>query len=638
LQNNVDPLRGQPRRIIVVDTETVPSPGKRLSEQVHKLRLGVAVFGHWDGKVFSSSEWYRFTRADEFWSWVVDHLSWQRKLTLYAHNAHFDLTILDWWNQLLSGKFRMESDSGLGEPDPARATRKRTKWRGVCVLEKHPYFLQAFNRMGRIDIVDTLNYYKSSLAAIGESIGMPKLQIPEYDASAGEWFDYCTRDTEITLQAMLNLLREWHSNNFGPFGYTLPSLAYKAWRHTFCDIAPVPHDNREVRELERSAYFGGRAAAWFIGDIVPIDYSADEHTKSETNDKYAKIQGQAFILDVRSMYPSVMLRKDYPIKFLHYVDSPTLAQTIDLIQDYCLVANVTIRSNVPEYPYRSNESVIYPVGMYNTSLCTPELHYALDTESIASVNRLAVYSCGKPFDSYIIYWFQRRQQALHRGDGVQAELCKLMLNSLYGRFGMRLSKWITYSDKMGKVPWGEWYQMNAQTQEWVRWRSIAYYAQRLQERGEHPQSCPAVAAHVTSYGRMKMRQLRQLCNPRDILYQDTDSLFVLAPALRRLKLAGVLDCGGLGELRVTHSVSNLSIRGVKNYAADGREVIAGINTNNPKYGPRCFLAPEFEGPGVLLAKGLSATISVDQIVKRVTDSHFQDSVGRDGYTLPPLLL
>ena len=202
---------------------------------------------------------------------------------------------------------------------------------------------------------------------------------------------------------------------------------------------------------------------------------------------------------------------------------------------------------------------------------------------------------------------------------------------------MRLSKWITYPDKIGKVPWGEYWHCNAQSGETVRWRSIAYYAQRMQERCEHPSSCPAVAAHVTSHGRMKMRSYRQLCNPRDILYQDTDSLFVLLPALQKLRNAGVIDCGGLGELRQTHLVSNMSIRGVKHYAADGREVIAGINTLAPKFGPRCYLAPEFEGPSSLLHKGLTATVSVDQLIKRVSDSHLQDRVDCDGYTRPPLL-
>jgi hypothetical protein len=638
VRNNHDPLRGQPRRIAFVDTETVPKPGKRFSQQVHSLRVGVAVFGNWNGSEFESPEWFRFSSAADFWEWLTLRLSWQRKVTLYAHNAHFDLTILDWWNQVLDGNFRMETDSSHGQKVPAKLTKNGNKWRGMVVLEKNPYFIQAFNARGRLDIVDTTNYYKQSLKSLGESIGLAKLPMPESEASEQDWYDYCERDVLITQRVMCNLLRLWNSSNLGPFAYTLPSLAFRAWRYSFCDILPVAHDNSDIRSLERSAYFGGRSSAWYIGDIVPVDYNVKPHIASENSREYAQLQGQVYILDVRSMYPSVMLRKQYPIKFLHHISHPTIAQTIDLMLDYCLVANVTIRTNDQEYPYRTGERVIYPVGQYNTSLCTPELHYAIDSGAIVSVNDLAIYSAGYPFDSYITYWWNKREISLQAGDEVESDICKLMLNSLYGRFGQRAAKWVSYHDKMGEIPWGQWWEINAQTGNWIHWRSIGYYSQRMQERGEHKNACTAVAAHVTSYGRMKMRFLRSLCPPRSVLYQDTDSLFVLADGMLALKSHGYLNGTGLGDLRLTHVVNHMQIRGIKNYCADGREVISGINTENPQFGPRVYLAPEFSGPSVLLHSGLSATISVDQIVKRVHDYHYQDSIDRDGYTISPLLL
>lgn len=637
MQSNRDRMRGQPRRIIVVDTETIASPGKRLTDQVHTLRLGVACWGVWNGTDLISREYFRFRKPAEFWAWVDDRLSWKTKTTIYAHNAHFDCTVLDWWSQLVDGKFRMESDEKSDQSENGTTTRHKSKWIGQVVLERSPYYFQAFSKRGRFDLVDTCNYYHCSLADLGQSIGLPKLPMPESTDSEAKWFEYCQRDTDIAMQAMVNLLREWNSENYGPFGYTLPSLAYRAWYHTFRDCTPVPHDNEEIRKLERSAYFGGRAAAWYIGDIVPVDYTLPYLIASEPAGQYARQQGQVYILDVRSLYPSVMLRHDYPIKLLCTKDHPSITEVCDLIQDYCLIANVTLRTDNPEYPYRSNDRVTYPVGLYNTSLCTPELHYALDSGAVASVNQLAVYSRGRPFDSYITYWWQRRQQALQKDDAVQAELCKLMMNSLYGRFGMRKSRWIAYPEQMGKVPWGEWWQIHAQTGVWNRWRSVGWYAQRLQERGEHKNACPSVAAHVTSYGRMVMRGYRQLCNHRDILYQDTDSLFVLAPAYLALQRAGVLDRDCLGSLRTIHVVSHLAIRGIKNYIADGRAVITGINTQGEQYGPRCYLSPEFAGPGTLIHSGLSGSILVSMTVKRAAMTYPQDSIGSDGYTQPPLL-
>jgi DNA polymerase type B, organellar and viral len=633
-QRNLDPLRGQPRRLIFVDTESRLTLDSTATLEHHQLRLGVAIWGLWDGNEFHGEEVLRFESADAFWSWVESLLTWSRKTTIFAHNLHFDFTLLDWWNQVVEGRFRLEI-TGKEQAKHRKHLGKKVKdWHGLVVLERTPYFFQAWHKRGRLDCVDSCNYFAMPLAKIGDSVKLPKLPMPERNAPVKDWYTYCERDTRILQLGVCGLLREWCNGNYGPWQYTAPALAYRAWQHSYCDAKPRPHDNDSVRMLERAAYFGGRAHCWFIGDVGPTDISLSYDPIDLVSCGPAKIIGQSYIMDVRSMYPSLMLGHDYPIELIREINNPTMEQLIDLVMDYCVVANVTLRTEINEYPYRTEERVIYPVGVFNTSLCTPELRAAIDDSSIVGVSHMAIYKPGRPFDSYVNHWWGQRQRALEAGDEMREQVCKLMLNSLYGRFGMRRSRWVIDKERMGRKAWGQWYEISSRTGVYECWRSIGYYAQRMQSRAEHPRACPSVSAHVCSYGRCLMRGYRELCGRSNVYYQDTDSIFTNSAGVRQLSLSVSTNASGLGSLRVTHKVEQLSIRGVKNYIADGREVIAGINTANPQFGPRCYLAPEFAGPGTLLGHGRRATIDVRNQIVRVRDYHSYDEVMPDGWTRP----
>lgn len=108
------------------------------------------------------------------------------------------------------------------------------------------------------------------------------------------------------------------------------------------------------------------------------------------------------------------------------------------------------------------------------------------------------------FEAYIDHWYDVKTRSRNSGDKAQERIAKLMLNSLYGKFGSakdRRQK-MPYLDENGKVCY---HIMNSK---------------------ESPGGYLPIASFITSYCRDKIIRAAELCGDR-FVYADTDSLHVV---------------------------------------------------------------------------------------------------------------
>lgn len=566
-----------PRQFIFVDTETYQ---ERVSETeiVHKLRLGYAIYyrriNKWEEiEEKSISSHLLFYDAEDFWNWALNKIRKKSSVWIVAHNWNFDFLILDSIEQL----------------------RKRKFWCKKFVAESNCFFASFTNNIVALHFVDSTNYFKTSLSALGEVVGLEKLSVDFDNVSDDELATYCKRDVEILKEAFLSLVRFLKDTKSGAMQKTIASQAFSTYRHAYMKHRIHIHSNREAIELERAAYFGGRTECFYIG----------------------RYDAKVWYLDVNSMYPYVMKEFEYPTRLVALRRNVKVSELKRILDKYLVIAEVLVRTSKNCFPYRHKGKLVFPIGQYRTTLCTPELKLALEQNAIRKVYRIAVYEKAKIFEDYVATLYQYRKKFKQQGNKVYDNICKLLLNSLYGKFGQRGIRWeIVETTKDESIAAEEFVSIDAKTGEVYKCRKVGNVVLRKVKESESRHSFPAIAAHVTSYARVTLWEYIEQAGIENVLYVDTDSLFVNEIGYKRL-VSSISD-SELGKLKIEETGEGIEIRGLKDYSFNGKEKIKGIRKDAERISDNEFKQVQFCGIWKNLTNSLTRMVLTKIISKKLS--------------------
>jgi hypothetical protein len=235
------------------------------------------------------------------------------------------------------------------------------------------------------------------------------------------------------------------------------------------------------------------------------------------------------------MYPYLLSERDYPVKPLYYRQGISPRELVDLAGAYGVIASVSVFSQVPEYPHRTDDGVRYPVGRYDTTLTGPEILSLWDEGGIVSVRGVAVYALGRPYAGVMGDLLAARAECRQRGDYGYEMLFKLMANSLSGKLAQRPGHWKRLESNPHDTDWGVRYTLDTRTGIVTRDRIIAGICERWIDEPHKPRLLGASYAYMTAYARMMMRSIREYAGERQVISQDTDGLWVLSEGLGRLR-------------------------------------------------------------------------------------------------------
>lgn len=369
------------------------------------------------------------------------------------------------------------------------------------------------------------------------------------------------------------------------------------------------HSNKQAIDLERESYKGGRVECFYLGDLNDETY---------------------YMLDVNSLYPFVMRNNLYPVKYknIHRMFTPqTLAASL---QHKAAVARVLIETDLPVYAVRRGRCM-FPVGRFWATLCTPELKYAFEHNHIKQVDVCVLYKQENIFRSYVDKFYALRMDFKSAGVDEYVELCKKMLNSLYGKFGQKGENWSKIGDCPNE-PDREELVFNTGGRRVTKLRYLLGELFIMVGHGESFDSFPAIAAHVTAYARMYLWQLMQQAGYGNYLYCDTDSLIVNEAGL--CKLDDLITPSKLGGLKIEQETRSVIIRGLKDYTFGSKNVIKGIRKNAVKIREGVFrqeLWPSFRG---LLRTPDPNTYTVGSTLKHLNREYTKGEVMPDGVVVP----
>ena len=581
-----------PQYMIFVDTE---SKGVQINDtrQHHYLWFGWAKrirARSRNGNETKTERWIRFTSANDFWRWVQDNAMDKTRTWIFAHNWNFDGGILNISRVLPALGYTL----------------------GKYINDKPPFIIRWYNGSHTLLLVDTLNYFAGSLASIGESIGIPKLEFPQGDQDQTVWDTYCRRDVEVLEKAVLAFRTLVDELDLGNFQTTLASQAFTAYRHRFMSHQILIHDKLDICKMEREGYYGGRTECFRVGYI----------------------EQRVYYLDINSMYPSVMRRNQFPTIIRGVVRSPCLEDVQGLLDRYCVVGDCLIDTKRPIFPQRIDGRLCFPTGRFRAVLTSPEIRLGIQLGAITYIRKLAYYEQADIFTKFIDELYQVRQKYRAEGNITFTYMVKILMNSLYGKFGQNGTQWEETGEKRDSFE-GILYEQETPDEPIRKLRYRLGAVQEFKREGESENSFPAISAHVTAYGRIMLWELIEKAGRENVYYTDTDSLIVNQIGYDRLQ--DELDETVLGKLKLESVSSSCELYGPKDYRFGDTVRIKGVKRNAVQVAEKTWEQDMFRSWDYVISHGADGYIPIERVQKTLRREYKKGVVNPDG-TITPFCL
>lgn len=412
--------------------------------------------------------------------------------TLYFHNLKFDGEFIIYW--LFHHGFTHVED------------RKKLATNTFCTLisDKGMFysieicFYRDETTINKVKILDSLKILPMSIAKIAKAFNLPmsKLEI-DYNEErevghilTEQEVEYLKGDVTIAAMAIHKLL-EQGMDKMTTGANALANYKEIIGKKTFDRRYPIPLYDGDIRQSYRGGF-------------------------TYLNDKWASVDiGEGIVLDVNSLYPSVMYYRPLPYGEGIYFEGkyefdsmynlytqtiscrfeckPNMIPTIQLKHNLAFVPN--------EYLKSSNGEVIQ---MCLTSVDLELFLEHYDVYELTYEGGWKFRSMEGMFKDYIDKWNAVKVQSTLDGNGGMRTIAKLMLNSLYGKFALN-------PRVQSKFPYlGE--------------DDVIHY--RLGEPEERDPIYIPVGTFITAWARYKTITSAQKVYDR-FVYADTDSLHLI---------------------------------------------------------------------------------------------------------------
>ena len=482
-----------------------------LSDETYVWAWAVCEIGNPDNIIIDNN-------IDSFIKFCEDHPN----TVLYFHNLKFDGEFII--SYLFNNGFEYINDR----------KEKRDKTFSTLIsdmglfYQMEIYFSVKGKRCKKVTIIDSLKILNMSVEQVAKSFGLPisKLEL-DYDTPRDRGYilkdyekDYITNDVKIMALALDTLFKQEltymtaGSNALHDFKKT----------HTIWKFERMfPTLNKKIDEDLRKAYRGG------FTYLNPIYREKDV--------------GSGVVLDVNSLYPSVMYEKPMPIGEPIFFNGKYEEDKVYPLYIQMITCCFEIKPNkIPTIQVKKtklfldNEYIESSHGeLITLVLSSIDLKLFLDQYDVYELS----YECGWKFKAmndiftkYIDKWIKVKIEATKEGNKGMRQIAKIALNSLYGKFSTSLTV-------QGKEPY-------------LDTDGIIKY--KLGEEEERKGLYLPIGIFITSYAREKTIRTSQAIKDYSLekygkdlyCYSDTDSIHTLL-SIEELKQFCEIDDVALGK-------------------------------------------------------------------------------------------
>lgn len=624
-----------PTRLLICVAESEPLSARGRSDVTYEC--GRAVWCLYSRR--SESQWFcretpiRLT-LNHWWNYVNSLLSDRQRLYIVAPIASDFLTLTRFWERVNNGVYRVADpcraglDAGGGKRQPSRPRRVR------LVLKGKPDIIGFWSDRGTAVMVSMRNYLDTDIRDIARATNY---QLPVVADSEGrnrpespDPADQCV----ILSRFMRQFIGRWLTEGNGPWRETISQLAVSMWRTRFYTQRICRHADDDASQLESDALHGGRASIWCLADLGwRLSLEGDAETPPQRS-HYPAIHSVVYRYDVRSMYPSLLRDREFPVRLLSVHDATDIETLAAMIRHYAVIARVTIETDEAEYPVRTDRRVYYPVGRFTTTLAGPELEYAISRRHLRTVHAYARYERGTPFRQFAGQLIANRDLCRANSDALGSLYWKALANSFGGKFAQRADRWEPRPQVPAVRQWGEWYRRDVDTPTPSRWRGIAGVSHELVKG--RPGACllGAVFCYLTSYGRQMMLQYRRAVGLSAVVAQDTDGIWVLEAGHAVAQRHGLLSHDTAGTLRMVSEHRYARFFSPCHYYVDGTWTLAGYADGFDVIGDNRIVERISVNPARSKCRRTPRTIATIRREKTLERIDWFGSVDKDGWMIP----
>ena len=363
---------------------------------------------------------------------------------------------------------------------------------------------------------------------------------------------YCISDSKALSEGFQNFRNEIKKNfQVDSFNnLTASSLALRIFRVRYYNpkITPIYSAGENMDDFIRKSYYGG---------VVELY-------------KPKLISGYHY--DLNALYPSIMKDNEFPIGEGEYIRGPEI--NLETFYGFIEVDVFSPYNNKPFLVTKDKRGLIAPIGEWKGVYHSEELRYAITLGYEFKLKGGYQFKKAKIFEHFVDDLYKLRISS--GKETALGKTLKLIMNSLYGRFGMRLESTktsiVTHTEfqKINKIYDVETYdEINEQVM--ISYKDIPnpekidnlFFKDELTEE-EYKKlknkrfqnslngvSSVMIASAVTALARIKMHKIKALCGD-SLFYTDTDSIFtenefkpehVSPEEIGKLKLEGIVKEG-----------------------------------------------------------------------------------------------
>jgi hypothetical protein len=352
---------------------------------------------------------------------------------------------------------------------------------GIQILDVKP----KGQKKGKWRFLDSYKLIPLSLEKAAKAFGLEgKREIDlDLDENDPKWYDYHGQDLKAQFDVLVRFY-ELVLKLGGEVGITLPSTAMKTFRRKF--QAYSIERATEFHDFIRSSYFGGRVEVF---------------KRAAENLHY---------YDFNSSYPYAMTKPmpvGKPVEWQGEIPKQFL--TDEYVGFVEAKVDLPLDMNIPPLPVRHEGKLMFPVGKLFGVWDWEELK--LVEPYITDIYRSYWYPAKPVLGDMVRELYKLRDKTLPGYDAGLAYVAKILLNSLYGKFGQKPErrKILFASDDLpnGAEPLDG-------TPESLLWL--------VTEECDNDYLIPQIASHVTSIARVRLWDKLTLhgCDPA---YCDTDA-------------------------------------------------------------------------------------------------------------------
>lgn len=451
----------------------------------------------------------------------IDYCYLQKNSTFYFHNLKFDGEFIIYY--LLKNGFKhVVKKEDIKDNTFTTLISDMGQFYQITV-----YFTKGNKKVHKVTFIDSLKIIPFSVDTIAKTFNLPisKLKIDYNEPReighilTEEENEYIKNDVLIVAKALKTLFDEnltymtEGSNALHDFKSMITKSKYN---HLF------PTLDYKLDEDLRKSYKGG------FTYLNPIYKEKDVENVT--------------ILDVNSLYPSVMYEKSLPFGEPIFFDGQYKEDKVYNLYVQMITCSFEIKEGkIPTIQIKNSMSFMsneYLESSNNEIVCLVltniDLKLFFEQYNVYDLE----FVCGWKFKSvkgifteYIDKWITRKIEATKTGNKGQRTLAKLMLNSLYGKFATSL-------DVQSKIPF-------------LTEDDVVHY--ELSEEEQKDGLYLPIASFITAYAREKTIRTSQTIKTYSLekynqdmyIYSDTDSIHTMLP-IEELKAFCDIDDVRLG--------------------------------------------------------------------------------------------